>query len=356
MNLAEQLCRPELLELTPYVSARRTLSAEINASTGNNIWLNANESPWCNADIPDVNRYPDCQPQALRNAYASYAGVHSKQSLITRGADEGIELLIRTFCVPGKNKIVSLTPSYGMYEISALTCGVEFEAVPWDKEYQLPDTLVEHSQNAKILFICNPNNPTGTIVPVRQIQSVINALPNTLVVVDEAYIEFCPEQSLVNRLNDNPNLIILRTLSKAFALAGARCGFVLASSDIIAMMEKVIAPHPVPVPVSKLALEVLTSSGVELMQSQVRELNSRRQTLVTELDTMPGVQQILTSYSNFVLFRYEDADLLYQTLQQQGIFIRAYPILPGWLRISIGSKFEISVLISALQEFQQDAR
>ncbi|WP_028113368.1 histidinol-phosphate transaminase [Ferrimonas kyonanensis] len=349
MSLAQRLCCPQLRELTPYASARRSAS-------GGNVWLNANESPWRNANVAGINRYPDCQPPQLRQAYADYAAIAPSQVLISRGADEGIELLIRAFCVPGQDRVVSLTPSYGMYRISAETCGVDYQAIPWQQGYTLPQALVDAGRDAKLLFVCNPNNPTGTLVPTAELLQLAQALPDTLVVIDEAYIEFCPQQSLAKSIATTPNLVILRTLSKAFALAGARCGFVLANDDIIAMLEKVIAPYPVPVPVSDLALETLSNFGIRRMQSQVSQLNARRQALITALDALPGVGTILDSASNFVLFEAENADALLTELAGKGILIRAYSALPGWLRVSIGSESEMATLMAALEPALQQPR
>lgn len=345
-NLAQRLCRPELRQLVPYASARREAS-------GGEVWLNANENPFCNAALQGVNRYPDCQPEELRNRYATYAGLNANQVLITRGADEGIELLIRTFCVPGKDKVVSLTPSYGMYRISAVTCGVQFDAVEWESGYRLPQRLYQAGQDAKLVFVCNPNNPTGTLVPVEELIKLAKALPDTLVVVDEAYIEFCPEQTMADQIAQLANLVVLRTLSKAFALAGARCGFVLANEDVISMLEKVIAPYPVPLPVASLAEETLSNFGIRRMQSQVSQLNARRLELCQRLSALAMVKEILPSASNFVIFNVGDAERSQQILSllaQKGILIRAYSALPGWLRISIGSDGEMTQLYQALKQ------
>ncbi|WP_281646520.1 histidinol-phosphate transaminase [Parendozoicomonas sp. Alg238-R29] len=348
MNFAEKLCRPELLELVPYQSARRTAS-------GGRVWLNANESPWNNTNIEGVNRYPDCQPPALRKAYADYANLGTDNVLITRGADEGIELLIRTFCVPGKDKVVSLTPSYGMYRISALTCGVGYQAVPWASEFTLPAELVEEGKEAKLVFVCNPNNPTGTVVNQTQLLELVSSIPNTLVVVDEAYIEFCPDQTVASKLAEFPNLVVLRTLSKAFALAGARCGFVLANQKIIAVLEKVIAPYPVPVPVSAVSEEALSTSGIYHMKEQVGELNTLRQQLVETLRQLPCVGKVPDSQGNFVIFEVKQADTLYDKLKAKGILLRTYSALPGWLRISIGNKEEMTELVEELKKVSSTA-
>ena len=341
ISLAEKLCRPELRELVPYASARRSAS-------GGRIWLNANESPWNNTDVEGANRYPDCQPPVLRKAYADYAQLQPEQVLITRGADEGIELLIRTFCVPSVDKVVSLTPTYGMYKISAVTCGVTYQDISWQSGYQLPAELAEAGRDAKLVFVCNPNNPTGTLIEQSQLLELAAALPNTLVVVDEAYIDFCPEQSVASQLAQFPNLVILRTLSKAFALAGTRCGFVLANPDIISMLEKVIAPYPVPVPVSALAEKALSPAGISLMQEQVNQLNDLRRQLTSTLEQLPWVGTIIPSAGNFVMFEADNAETVFSKLYDQGILIRSYSALEGWLRISIGSQKEMLELTVAL--------
>lgn len=271
-SLAERLARPELLTLEPYQSARR-IGGE------GQIWINANESPFINSDLDSLNRYPECQPPELITRYAEYAGVSNQQVLTSRGADEAIELLIRTFCIPGRDSIACFGPTYGMYAISAKTFNVGVKALRLDDEYQLPQELCSQVGDAKLVFICNPNNPTGTVIAPDAIEAVIRSLPDTLVVVDEAYIEFCPDYSVASLLDKYDNLIVLRTLSKAFALAGARCGFMLATPEVIEMVMRVIAPYPVPLPVAKLAIDALSKDGIARMQTQVAQLKANGQRL-----------------------------------------------------------------------------
>lgn len=256
------LARPELLTLTPYQSARRI-------GGRGDIWINANESPFNNSELDKVNRYPECQPPALINAYSDYAGVKASNVIASRGADEAIELLIRTFCIPGVDSIACFGPTYGMYSISAATFNVAVTALSLTDDYQLPDAWSTQIGSAKIVFICNPNNPTGTVIAKDKIEQAIQAAPNAIVVVDEAYIEFCPDYSVADLLGAYPNLVVLRTLSKAFALAGARCGFMLANDDIIDLVMRVIAPYPVPLPVSDLAVKALSPAGIDTMRTQV---------------------------------------------------------------------------------------
>ena len=348
MTIAERLVRPQIARLIPYASARRQAS-------GGEVWLNANESPWNNTPVKGINRYPDCQPQPLRAAYARYAGVDPQQVLITRGADEGIDLLIRTFCQPGIDSIACLAPTYGMYEISAETNGVSCLITDWEEGYQLPDDLAKIAGGAHLVFVCNPNNPTGTAIAPEKLIELAGQLTGSLLVVDEAYIEFCPELSVVDALDQCDNLVILRTLSKAFALAGARCGFVLASRTIIALLEKVIAPYPVPVPVARLAEQALSPEGIARMQSQVEELIKRREALTERFKNNPNIFQVLPSNTNYILFEMEDARRFYNKLAEQGLYIRAYsdPLLTNWLRISMGSKEDIQRIEQVLEEVSQ---
>ncbi len=353
MTLCNRLARPEIVALTPYSSARRE-------HQGGTLFLNANESPWNNSSVDNLNRYPDCQPSQLRQQYAAYAGVAPAQVLITRGADEGIDLLIRGFCRPSQDAVGCLTPSYGMYAISAATNAVCCESIPWTRDYQLPRDFAERNQSNKLVFVCNPNNPTGTVIAPHTIAQLATQLPDSLLVVDEAYIEFSPSLSAISLLAAHPNLVILRTLSKAFGLAGARCGFVLASSDIIALLEKVIAPYPVPEPVSQLACLATNANGLALMRQQVQQLNQLREQFCDGLSQLSCVKCLLPSNANFVLFQChnsQQAEHLYQGLIQQGILIRRYQqaALSGWLRVSVGDAQQMDTLMQQLTQLNAEA-
>lgn len=255
----EKLARKQVQALTPYLSARR-----IGGS--GDVWLNANESPFDNEytlNLARLNRYSECQPKEMIEAYAQYAGVNAEQTITTRGADEGIELLIRAFCEPGEDAILYCPPTYGMYAISAETIGVERKVVPLTSEWQLDlDAIEAQLDNVKVVFVCSPNNPTGNLVERKDIIKLLEMTQDkAIVVMDEAYIDFCPEASTVDLLDQYPNLAILRTLSKAFALAGLRCGFTLANKELIDVLLKVIAPYPVPVPVAEIATQALSQEG-----------------------------------------------------------------------------------------------
>ncbi|WP_394229497.1 histidinol-phosphate transaminase [Shewanella colwelliana] len=341
LTIAERLARPELLTLQPYQSARR-IGGE------GQVWVNANESPFNNSDIDGLNRYPECQPPALINAYAKYAGVTAGQVLTSRGADEAIELLIRTFCVPGKDSIACFGPTYGMYAISAQTFNVGVNALRLNDEYQLPNDIDVQVDDAKLVFICNPNNPTGTVINPEVIEQVIAKLPDALVVVDEAYIEFCPDYSVADLINQFDNLIVLRTLSKAFALAGARCGFMLANEMIIEMVMRVIAPYPVPLPVSNLACEALSPQGIDTMKQQVSQLKQNGLRLSEALLRIGA--QVLPANGNFVLATFDNVTEIQNKLKQGGAVARAYkdPALANSIRFSFASDEQTDTLINLL--------
>ncbi|MCG9721552.1 histidinol-phosphate transaminase [Shewanella sp. Isolate7] len=347
-SLAERLAQPELLSLEPYQSARR-IGGE------GQIWINANESPFNNSELEGLNRYPECQPPELIQRYADYAGLSSRQVLTSRGADEAIELLIRTFCIPGRDSIACFGPTYGMYAISAQTFNIDVNALRLDADYQLPQDLPSLVGDAKLVFICNPNNPTGTVIEPDAIEAVIRSLPDTLVVVDEAYIEFSPELSVVKLVERYDNLVVLRTLSKAFALAGARCGFMLANEAIIEMVMRVIAPYPVPLPVAKLAIEALSAEGIDRMQTQVDTLKANGERLAAAL-TAAGAR-VLPAFGNFVLAYFDQANEIrvgemQARLKQAGVVARAYkdPALADAIRFSFTSDEQTDALLALLSQ------
>ncbi|WP_277206738.1 histidinol-phosphate transaminase [Vibrio misgurnus] len=345
----EKLARKQVQGLTPYLSARR-----IGGS--GDVWLNANESPFNNeykTDFARLNRYSDCQPKAMLEAYANYAGVRPEQVLTSRGADEGIELLIRAFCEPNQDAILFCPPTYGMYAISAETFGVERKRVPLTADWQLDlPSIAANLDRVKLVFVCSPNNPTGNLV---QRSDIIELLEMTkdraIVVMDEAYIDFCPEASTVDLLAQYPNLAILRTLSKAFALAGLRCGFILASPELINVLLKVIAPYPVPVPVAEIAVQALSELGLARAKYQVLELGANRAYLQVGLSMIPGVQ-VFEGWGNYLLVKFVDGDALFNAAWQHGIILRNSPI-ENCVRISVGNREECEKTVAFIRNYYQ---
>ena len=351
----EQLARDNVRALTPYQSARRL-------GGKGDVWLNANEYP---VAVPfeltrqTLNRYPECQPTEVIERYAAYSGLNSDQVLVSRGADEGIELLIRAFCEPGKDKILFCPPTYGMYSVSAETIGVEYLTVPALENWQ-PDVpaIAAQLDGVKLVYLCSPNNPTGNLIDPQSIRELLDLTAGkALVVADEAYIDFCPEASLASWLRDYPQLVILRTLSKAFALAGLRCGFTLANPEVISLLLKVIAPYPLSAPVADIAAQALSEQGLALMRENVKTLNQTRGWLQQQLEQCPLVEQVYPSSANYLLVRFTQTTV-FRALWDQGIILRDQsknPGLNGCLRISIGTRQECETLINALHSLSDSA-
>ncbi|MDX1536589.1 histidinol-phosphate transaminase [Arsukibacterium sp.] len=343
-SLARQLVK----DLVPYASARSSMS-------GGAVWLNANENALAPAYQLDgtFNRYPSCQPKAVINAYAAYAGVSSDQVLVSRGADEGIELLIRSFCEPKTDSITICPPTYGMYAISAESNQTAVNKVLLDNEQLDLDGIF--ATRPKLVFICSPNNPTGDLIPHQQIIAVLEHFKDkALVVVDEAYIEFAPEASVVPLLSRYPHLVVLRTLSKAFGLAGLRCGFTLAAPQIINALKKMIAPYPIAEPVAQIAAQALSAAGIRQMQQSVTTINQLRTDFITAARQMPGVQKIWPSNANYILLQVADAADCVAALIKADILIRNQSSQLGLsqvVRVSVGNAAEMQRLTVAMQQY-----
>ncbi|WP_337022332.1 MULTISPECIES: histidinol-phosphate transaminase [unclassified Pantoea] len=346
----EDLARANVRALTPYQSARRL-------GGNGDVWLNANEFPLpvsFELSQQTLNRYPECQPKLVIERYAAYAGLSPEQVIVSRGADEGIELLMRAFCEPGKDAILFCPPTYGMYSVSAETIGIEYRTVAALDDWQLNlPAIAEQLDGVKVVYMCSPNNPTGNLINQDDIRKLLEMTAGkALLVADEAYIEFCPEATLAGWLKEYPHLVILRTLSKAFALAGLRCGFTLANKPVIDLLMKVIAPYPLATPVADVAGQALSEEGIALMRQHVAELNANRAWLFEQLPQLNVVQQVFPSETNYILARFTNSPKVFKTLWDQGIILRDQnknPGLAGCLRISIGTRKECERLIAALQ-------
>ncbi|KMK05825.1 histidinol-phosphate aminotransferase [Pluralibacter gergoviae] len=349
----EELARKNVRDLTPYQSARRL-------GGKGDVWLNANEFPTpVNFDLRQqtLNRYPECQPKAVIDNYAAYAGLKPEQVLVSRGADEGIELLIRAFCEPGQDAILFCPPTYGMYSVSAETFGVEYRTVPAREDWQLDlQTIGDSLDGVKLVYVCSPNNPTGQIINPEDMRTLLEMTRGrAIVVADEAYIEFCPQATLAGWIAEYPHLVVLRTLSKAFALAGLRCGFTLASAEIIALLLKVIAPYPLSTPVADIAAQALSPQGIEAMRQRVAQIIDERQFLVSQLREIACVEEVFDSETNYILARITASSAVFKSLWDQGIILRdqnKQPSLSGCLRITIGTRPESQRVIDALRAEQ----
>lgn len=351
-----KLTTEHVRSLKPYESARRLFSANEGQ---NRTWLNANEAPEApsfNISSELLNRYPDCQPHSLIEAYAQYAQVGQNQVLATRGADEGIELLIRAFCTPGKDSVLICPPTYGMYAISARTFNVGVKSVPTQSDFSInKEQVISESGHVKLVFLCSPNNPTGTLIPQDTIRDIAKAHAKTaIVVVDEAYIEFSQEYTASKLISEFDNVVVLRTLSKAFALAGIRCGFMLSSEAIKQVLLKVIAPYPVPDPVAQIATKALSEEGLSIMQERVAFLSSELKALSESLENIKQVELVGQQCGNFVLFKSPQNSDLMQYLVSKDMLIRDQSKqinLDKCLRITVGNQEQNNQVRALIEQF-----
>ncbi len=347
------LVRENIRNMTPYQSARKI-------GGKGTIFLNANELPDRIAQT-SLNRYPEPQPKELKMLYSQYAGVNEDSILVTRGADEGIELLIRTFCEPKQDNILICSPTYGMYGINANAQDVGISNVPLiqdDFSLNLPEIkkAIER-ERIPLIFMCNPNNPTATSVSLESIKSVIEmALNRAIVVIDEAYIEFSNQPSAIGFLSKFPHVVILRTLSKAFGLAGARCGFILANTRVIEAVSKIIAPYPIPQPVVDAVIPYLSEDKILTMKSHVNTVNSLKESLSQQLKGLSIVDKIASSETNYLLVFFKEN--VFDTLCNKGVILRDQSFnqeLKNAIRITIGDESENQSLINALVSIEQNA-
>lgn len=353
MSTVSALLRSDLRDFGGYRSAR---SDKLEGE----VWLNANESPWANPGTPasDLRRYPSPQPERLRNALAGLYQVTPEQLLAGRGSDEAIDLLLRAFCMPGMDRIVIAPPVFGMYAVCARLHGTTVIEVPLvDGAAGLNadlDAMVDAviANDARMLFLCSPGNPSGEALSLDAIAGVVERLRNrAIVVVDEAYAEFSDQASVVSLLDAHDNLAILRTLSKAHALAAARIGCVIGSVEMIEVLRRCQAPYPVPQPCADVACEALSNSALAVTRERVGDICAERTKLVQVLAELPGVRRVYPSQGNFLLVRFDDAGAAFQRLLQAGVVVRdmrSQSQLGDALRITIGSPEQNLRVLDAL--------
>lgn len=324
------------------------------------VWLNANESPWPNpADTTGSSRrYPDPQPPGLRDALARLYGCRHEQLLIGRGSDEAIDLLVRVLCRPGRDGVVTTPPVFGMYAVSARLQDARLLEVPL---VDGPDgftvdldavATVAAQQGAKLVFLCSPSNPTGGSVPLADIAALAARLANqALVVVDEAYGEFSTQASATTLLDQHRNLAVLRTLSKAHALAAARIGALVADPALVRVLRACQAPYPVPTPCADLATAGLAPQALARTAARVAQVRSERARLAAALAGLDGVVRVYPSDGNYLLVRLVDAGAAFAGLLAAGVVVRdqrSAPQLHDALRITVGSPEENDRVLAAL--------
>lgn len=353
MSTAERLLRDDLRGFAGYASAR-SLAAQ------GEVWLNANESARPSSEDPAgaCRRYPEPQPFALVARLATLYGVDTSQLMVGRGSDEIIDLLVRAFCPPGSGRIVIAPPVFGMYAVCARLHGADVVEVPLrdsgaDFSVDL-DAMAEAARatKASLLFVCNPGNPTGESLEVEAISaSAARLAGRCLVVVDEAYGEFAEQDSAASLITAHDNVVVLRTLSKAHALAAARVGAVIAQPEVIDLLRRVQAPYPMPAPSVAIALRALRPEALCATRVRVREAREQRGILAHALEALPGVRRVYASQGNYLLVRFEEADAVLARLLDAGIVVRDMRAMRGLddaLRITVGTPAQNRRLLKAL--------
>ncbi|MCP9236825.1 histidinol-phosphate transaminase [Lewinella sp. JB7] len=338
----KSLVRPNILHLTPYSSARSEFKGRAD------ILLDANESPFDNGH----NRYPEPLSTDIRMALAEIRGVDPDKIFIGNGSDEIVDQVTRIFCIPGKDNVVALPPTFGMYKVAAGINDAEFRAVTLLPDFSIPVGKLKESwdENSKILWLCSPNNPSGNLMDAAVVEELIRSFPG-IVVLDEAYIDFIPEASFLPRLDEFPNLIITQTLSKGWGMAGVRLGAAYASEFIVTMLRTIKMPYNINVLTQATALAALRQP--EVMRERVNTLVSERKRLERDLLTSDLVDYIFPSVTNFLLVRFSDSDRVYRHLLDRGIVVRNQSYQPNaknCLRITAGLPEENDQLLAALRE------
>lgn len=346
--------------MTPYSSARHEFSG--NAS----IFLDANENsfgspqllPSLSGQGPGVrlNRYPDPLQMQVKEKLSRIKGVPLQNIFLGNGSDEAIDLLIRIFCVPGKDNIIIFPPTYGMYQVCAETNDVKVKKVSLTKEYQLNLAAIENAIDpfTKLIFICSPNNPTGNSINRADVEVILNNF-NGIVVIDEAYINYAKQKTFIAELTEYPNLAVMQTLSKAWGLAGLRLGMAFASQPIIDLMNKVKYPYNISTAAQLLALEALNNT--DWVNEHISLTVSGREKLKKDMLQLNGTEAVYPSDANFLLVKMKDAKKVYDYLCSKGIIVRdrsKVVLCEDCLRITIGSPEENKQLMAALANYKSN--
>ncbi|MDP4266252.1 MAG: histidinol-phosphate transaminase [Bacteroidota bacterium] len=347
MSEIKKLVRENILNLKPYSSARDEYSGQAG------IFLDANENSLGSTINENVNRYPDPYQRKVKDKISAIKGIPSENIFLGNGSDEVIDLLIRAFCYPGKDEIIIMPPTYGMYSVSAEINNVGIKEVFLTSEYDMDvdKVLASVTDKTKLIFICSPNNPTGNCLKNEDIKRVINTF-NGLVILDEAYIDFSEKKSFLKSLLTYPNLVIMQTFSKAWGLAGIRLGMAFADKFIIDIMNKIKPPYNVNELTQKKAIEAL--NNLELKNRMVDILLKERELLEKQLTKFDFVEKVYPTDSNFILVKTLNANKIYDYLVNKSIIVRNrsnISLCLNCLRITVGTKEENKLLIEALENY-----
>ncbi|MCU0415813.1 MAG: histidinol-phosphate transaminase [Cytophagaceae bacterium] len=342
-----KLIRPNVLRMKPYSSARD----EYKGTEG--VFLDANENSLGSTISISVNRYPDPLQKQVKQAICLLKGIPEEQIFLGNGSDEPIDLILRALCEPGKDAIVIMPPTYGMYEVSAHLNDVKIIEVPLNSDYQIRKEAVLQSidSSVKVIFCCSPNNPTGNLLSTKDILEIASQFDG-IVVVDEAYIDFASMPSITTYISEYPNILVLQTFSKAWGLAALRLGMAFGTKELIQVLNKIKPPYNINQLTQEKAVEAL--SNVAQMQAMVKEIVGQREWLRKELEQLPFIHFIAPSEANFLLIKTVDGTDLYEYLVRHQIITRnrsTVLLCEQGVRITVGTKDENKQLISVLQSY-----
>jgi len=347
--MLEDIFRPELRSLKPYQAA--TYEAGM-------VRLNANETPFPGVDGAGLNRYPAVRPEALTKRLAAHYEVAAEALLVTRGSSDAIEVLIRATCRPGQDAILVCPPTFGMYAHYAQVQGAAIIKVPLlaAAGFGLDRAAITAAltPTTKLVFLCSPNNPTGNVLKLADVAALCQSLGETgLVVLDAAYAEFTADsQAFMSLLDEHPNFVMLRTLSKALGLAGVRCGSLIADPVVVDMLGRVLPPYSFPAPCEAAVLAAMEPEPLRAAAAQVDALKRERERMATALSNNPRFTRVWPSQANFLLVEASDARGVMAAAKAGGVLIRDFsrdPATPGCLRITIGNTAENDQLLAALE-------
>ncbi len=337
------LVRENIKNITPYSSARDEFT-DFNTEM---VFLDANENPF----ETNVNRYPDPQQQSVKQLLSEQKNISTENILLGNGSDEVLDLLFRAFCEPNKDNIITLPPTYGMYNVLANINGITTKEVILTSDFQpaVVQILAAADANSKLLFLCSPNNPTGNSFNVFEVENLLNSFEG-IVVIDEAYIDFSEINSWLDRLDEFSNLVITQTLSKAYGMAGIRLGVCYASTEITSVLNSIKPPYNVNQLTQLRAIKRL--KDLEKVGTEIELIKTERQNLIKQLEQIDFVKKIYPTDANFVLIKVDNANKRYDQLIAKGIVIRnrtKQVLCENCLRLTIGTSEENKKLIDTLK-------
>ena len=339
----ESIVRANIAALSPYSTARDEYQGELG------VFLDANESPYQNG----FNRYPDPHQKRLKAILSKKKGVNAENIFLGNGSDEAIDLMFRVFCEPAEDNAVAIAPSYGMYKVAAAINNVQMREVQLGEGYSLPceELLAACDGHTRLMFICSPNNPTGNSFPRESILRLAEEFEGMLV-VDEAYIDFAEQESLASAIATHPNIVVLQTLSKAWAMAGLRLGLALADRRVVEIMSQVKYPYNI----NQAALQIVEELLSNPIDDKVTEIVAERKVVAEKLQELSFVEKVYPSDANFLLVKVDDADAIYNHLIADGIIVRNRNRVrgcEGTLRVTIGTPEENVKLLKSLDVYEK---